>query len=91
MSRSHLHNSSAGTQNQGNTLGDRSCVRQSKLYRKYESGNDVKGILGTSHLAWDTNQKEGAYQGQQVYDHELDNQGVGVYNPRYDDKYSLRP
>ena len=29
----HKHNSSAMTQNQGNTLGDRSCVRQSKLYR----------------------------------------------------------
>ena len=27
MSSGHKHNSSAGTQNQGNSLGDRSCVR----------------------------------------------------------------
>ncbi len=68
----HSHNPTAGTQNQGNSLGDRSCVRQSKLYRMYESGNDVKSILGTSHLCWDSNQKQGAYQGQQVYDHTMD-------------------
>lgn len=68
----HSHNPTADTQNQGNSLGDRSCVRQSKLYRMYESGNDVKSILGTAHLCWDSNQKQGAYQGQQVYDHTMD-------------------
>lgn len=64
----HRHNPNAGTQNQGNALGDRSCVRQSKLYRKYESGNDVKSLLGTSNLCWDPSQKQGAYQGQKIYD-----------------------
>jgi hypothetical protein len=67
--RGHSHNSNAGTQNQGNSLGDRSSVRQSKLYRMYESGNGVKDVLGASHLAWDPNQKQGAYEGQAVYDH----------------------
>lgn len=71
--RGHAHNPSAGTQNQGNSLGDRSCVRQSKLYRMYESGNGVKSVLGTSHLCWDPNVKQGAYDGQKVYDHNLDN------------------
>lgn len=65
----HKHNPSAGTQNQGNTLGDRSCVRQSKLYRMYESGNGVKAILGSSNLCWDPNQQQGAYSGQKVFDH----------------------
>ena len=27
-------NDGQGTQNQGNHIGDRSCVRQSKLYRR---------------------------------------------------------
>ena len=63
MSHGHQH-MSGGTQNQGNVLGSRSCVRQSKLYRKYESGNDVKAILGTSHLQWRTDKKEGAYAGK---------------------------
>ena len=62
----------AGTQNQGNTLGARSCVRQSKLYREYESGNNVKDILGTPNLRWDTNKKEGAYKGHGLYDHNID-------------------
>jgi hypothetical protein len=65
----HRHNSNAGTQNQGNSLGDRACVRQSKLYRTHESGNDVKSILGTSHLCWDAEQQEGAYKGHKVFDH----------------------
>ncbi len=66
----HRHDSSVASQNLGNTLGSRSCVRQSKLYRQYESGNDVKAILGTSHLCWRTDQKEGAYKGQKIYDHD---------------------
>lgn len=69
----HRHNPTAGTQNQGNSLGDRSCVRQSKLYRMYESGNGVKDALGSGHLAWDTNYKQGAYAGQKVFDHMDDN------------------
>lgn len=69
----HKHDSSAGTQNQGNTLGDRACVRQSKLYRMHESGNDIKSILGTPHLCWDTHKKQGAYEGHDVYDHTRDN------------------
>ena len=35
----HWHDSTAGTQNQGNHIGDRSCVRQSKLYRQYVSSS----------------------------------------------------
>ena len=69
--RSHSHHGQ-GTQNQGNTLGDRSCVRQSKLFRQYESGNGVKDILGVSHLAWKTDSKQGAYMGHSVYDHSAD-------------------
>jgi hypothetical protein len=68
----HRHNPNAGTQNQGNSLGDRSSVRQSKLYRQYESGNDVKAILGCAHLGWNPNEKEGGYKGQKVYDHLAD-------------------
>jgi len=57
----HSHNPSHASANTGNTLGDRSSVRQSKLYRQYESGNDVKGILGTANLQWKTDRKEGEY------------------------------
>ena len=59
MSKGHYHDMSAGTQNQGNKLGDRSCIRQSRLYREYESGNSVKDLLGTSNLKWNPNKKEG--------------------------------
>jgi len=65
----HWHDARAGTQNQGNHIGDRSCVRQSKLYRKYESGNQVKDLLGQGSLKWNENKKQGAYAGQKVYDH----------------------
>uniref|UniRef100_A0A7S0H965 Uncharacterized protein n=1 Tax=Hanusia phi TaxID=3032 RepID=A0A7S0H965_9CRYP len=64
----HWHDSRAGTQNQGNHIGDRPCVRQSKLYRKYESGNSIKDLLGQGSLKWDENRKQGAYSGK-VYDH----------------------
>jgi len=70
-SKSH-YTLSGGTQNQGNVLGDRSCVRQSKLYRQYESGNSMKAIFGHDHLAWKTDEKEGAYAGQSLYDHAQD-------------------
>eukprot|EP01039_Chlorochromonas_danica_P009369 gene9369-10344_t len=66
----HRHNPTAATQNQGNSLGDRSCVRQSKLYRVHESGNNMKNLLGTSHLSWDSDKQQGAYDGRPVYDHQ---------------------
>lgn len=81
----HRHNPSAGTQNQGNTLGDRSCVRQSKLYRQYESGNGVKDILGSSHLCWNENFKEGAYKGQRVFDHNAPT--AGNFDQSIDPRY----
>jgi hypothetical protein len=44
-------------------------VRQSRLYRKHESGNTMKGLLGSGDdLAWDEKVCQGAYQGSQVYD-----------------------
>ena len=65
-----MHLGGAGmTQNQGNVLGDRPCVRQSKLYREHEGGNTMKGLLGQDALKWDTNRTEGAYQGGRVFDH----------------------
>jgi hypothetical protein len=57
------------TQNQGNVLGDRPCVRQSRLYREQVGGNTMKDLLGQETLKWDTNQTEGAYSGGRVYDH----------------------
>lgn len=81
----HHHNSNAGTQNQGNSLGDRACVRQSKLYRQHESGNDVKSILGTDHLRWDTERQEGAYKGQQVFDHNKPNSVTNELRARSSD------
>jgi len=65
----HSHDNTHASANTGNILGDRSSVRQSKLYRQYESGNDVKGILGTENLQWRTDKKEGVYEGHTVYDH----------------------
>ena len=49
-------------------LGDRSSVRQSRFFRQYESGNNVKSLLGTDHLRWDPDQKEGVFSGHAVYD-----------------------
>ena len=66
----HTHDTTHTSANTGNVLGDRSSVRQSKLYRQYESGNDVKDILGTGHLQWKTDKKEGVYDGHTVYDHQ---------------------
>ncbi|KAL7704479.1 hypothetical protein N2W54_005498 [Lotmaria passim] len=57
------------TQNQGNVLGDRPCVRQSRLYREGCSGNAMKELMGQSELAWKTDQTEGCYGGGHVYDH----------------------
>ena len=69
MSKGHYHDMSAGTQNQGNKLGDRSCIRQSRLYREYESGNNVKDLLGTSNLKWNPNKKEGKLAYIYIYIH----------------------
>ena len=63
----HSHDNTHSSANTGNVLGDRSSVRQSKLYRQYESGNDVKGILGTENLQWRTDKKEGVYDGHDLY------------------------
>ena len=73
------------TQNQGNQLGDRPCVRQSRLYREHVGGNAMKGLLGQDSLAWDTNNQQGAYAGRKVYDHNVDgpqtNQANGTSAP----------
>ena len=66
---SATHSAGASTQNVGNIIGTKSTIRQSKLFRKYESGNDVKSILGHNNLTWDVNRKQGAYNGA-VYDAE---------------------
>jgi hypothetical protein len=62
------HDSSAGSQNQGNSLGTRPIIRQSKYFRQHESGNATKQLLGMSHLAWDVNQCEGAFKGHRTHD-----------------------
>jgi len=57
------------TQNQGNVIGDRPCVRQSRLFRQHDAGNAMKDLMGHSHLNWKTDVQEGAYAGKGVYDH----------------------
>eukprot|EP00906_Rhabdomonas_costata_P023142 RCo033315 len=64
----HWHSGDAECQNVGNMLGDRSCVRQSRYFRQYESGNQIKTLMGQEQLVWDTKRKQGAYNGQPVYD-----------------------
>jgi len=51
MSSSRPHDSMS--QNLGNSLGARPCVRQTPLYKRHESGNAMKDLLGMSHLAWE--------------------------------------
>src|SRR3989338_8411382 len=58
------------TQNQGNMLGDRPCVRQSKINREHMGGNNMKDILGQEQLKWDTNKQEGVYAGRGVWSQE---------------------
>jgi len=62
-----FHDPTSGSQNVGNHIGTRSTVRQSKLFRMYESGNAAKEILGQGTLQWNVNSKEGAYTGN-VFD-----------------------
>ena len=59
---------------------------EKSIYR-YESGNSVKSILGTSNLCWNTDQKEGAYKGQKIYDHNK----AGLSDcERYDPKFEAQ-
>merc|ERR1712216_963297 len=66
-SRGAYHEAGSGSQNVGNHIGSHSSVRQSKLFRMYESGNATKAILGQQNLQWNVDSKEGAYQGK-VFD-----------------------
>merc|ERR1719378_1465106 len=65
--RSPRTSSNASIEN-GNKLGSRPVVRQSKLYRERESGNAMKGLFGQDHLSWKTEVQEGVFSGQGVYD-----------------------
>ena len=47
-----MHDSRYSNQNLGNRLGSRPCVRLTGTYRKYESGNDAKALLGHQALQW---------------------------------------
>ena len=68
MSQGHRNLGNPGmTQNQGNVLGDRPCVRQSRLYREHVGGNAMKDLMGQSDLKWDVTQTQGAYQGGRVH------------------------
>ena len=71
MASSHHHDGRFGSQNLGNAIGTKSCVRQSRHFREYESGNSMKGLLGTPNLAWDVHKKQGAYSGP-VFDASAD-------------------
>eukprot|EP00667_Euglena_gracilis_P015347 EG_transcript_15966 len=53
-------------QNVGNQLSNKSCVRQSKYYRQYESGNAIKALLGHDQLLWDVNHRQGVWDGMPV-------------------------
>ena len=57
--KSHYTHQNSGSQNVGNILGNKPCVRQSKLYRIHESGNAMKDLLGicSENLKWDINKK----------------------------------
>ena len=90
MSRPHLHSSTAETQNQGNSLGERACIRQSKLFRTHESGNTMKGLLGCDNLAWKTNVSEGAYAGRSTYDHNNPYQHSSQSSSSYGSQESVR-
>jgi len=61
--RGAYHDPTGASQNVGNHVGTRSSVRQSKLFRMYESGNATKALLGQEALQWNVAEKEGAYDG----------------------------
>jgi len=68
MPASAYHDAASGSIERGNALGERSSVRQSRYFRQYESGNNVKSLLGTDNLCWDVERKEGVFQNHAVYD-----------------------
>jgi len=57
-----------GSIDDNNKLVSRPVVRQSKLYREKESGNAMKGIFGQENLQWNTEQQQGVFAGQGVFD-----------------------
>ena len=63
MAGHYHHNDASLTQNQGDHVGDRPCVRQSRTYRAHNGGNAMKDIMGQGNLAWDTENMQGAYTG----------------------------
>lgn len=75
-SRGAYHDPGSASQNVGNHIGTRSSVRQSKLFRMYESGNATKALLGQQGLQWNVEEKEGAYSGR-VFD-AFQGQGRGL-------------
>ena len=78
---SHYHDPGAATQNQGNVLGTRACVKQSWRAKQQESGNAVKGILGYGNIQWSaTKRSTTVSQGQRQPrggPHPLRKQGKG--------------
>ena len=74
--RSATHHGGDGSQNRGNSIGTRPVVRQSKLFRRHESGNAMKDILGNGGaMKWDENCMQGGYSGA-TYDHEAHNDAL---------------
>jgi len=74
--RSATHHGGDGSQNRGNSIGTRPVVRQSKLFRRHESGNAMKDILGNGGaMKWDENRMQGGYSGA-TYDHEAHNDAL---------------
>jgi hypothetical protein len=49
MSQGHWHDPRAGSQNLGNHLGSRSCVRQSRLYREVREPCVCSEIMQECH------------------------------------------
>jgi hypothetical protein len=86
MSLGHRWAGGAGqTQNQGNILGDRPCVRQSATFRRNESGNEMKAIMGHSGTAmmWDLKNQQGVYRGKTAWvQNEEGTGGVVVHEKR---------
>ena len=68
MRGSPLGGGGGGSIENGNRLGQRPVVRQSKFYREGNAGNAMKGLLGQDSLAWDTEKNEGVFAGQALYD-----------------------
>jgi hypothetical protein len=52
------------SQNVGNELSDRPCVRQTRLYRQHESGNAIKELMGQGQLLWDVDHCQGVWDGR---------------------------